>query len=494
MGVEVKTYDCTPEPSSLLESNRNLGYSLPEAISDLVDNSISAGAQKISFEINWNEGAPNFILKDDGCGMSDENNELLNSLRLGSKNPLEEREPSDLGRFGFGMKTASLSQSRRLSVMSKRKGGKEKGLTLDLDFIAEQGGKWLVYEAVPENHAKEFNFLREEVESGTVVRWDAWDRAPLDEKDFNSLATEVINHLSVCFHRYLEKGISIMCRDEPISPTSPIPYGEGAQLYSEASLEENLDVRLRAFVLQHPKKWMHDYENVRMFNSFCLFNGFQEQQGIYIYRCNRLLNPHGSWLGMHKATSSSKLARVVIDYPNNADTLWSLDITKTNATIPYSFRREIKNLINITRRGSQNKVIRGNRRTTRALDTDHSSIWRIETNSEINAFSYRLNNAHPLFHELVHQGRFARKDLEYLFELIADNLPIAKIIDNNDENPSMHDRSRLFPELTERDLNYAEALHSKRLSEGGSKQASISWILSLEPFCYHEREIKQLLQ
>ena len=82
---EIETFDFTPDPISLLESNRNLGYSIEEAISDLIDNSISAGATKISYELHWNDGKPYFLLKDNGCGMSNADKELVNSFRLGSK-------------------------------------------------------------------------------------------------------------------------------------------------------------------------------------------------------------------------------------------------------------------------------------------------------------------------------------------------------------------------------------------------------------------------
>ena len=120
MGID--TFDFTPDPISLLESNRNLGYSIEEAISDLIDNSISAEATNVSYEIHPNNGQPYFLLKDNGLGMSNADNELVDSFRLGSKNPLDERDPNDLGRFGFGMKTASLSQARILTVITKKKG------------------------------------------------------------------------------------------------------------------------------------------------------------------------------------------------------------------------------------------------------------------------------------------------------------------------------------------------------------------------------------
>ena len=89
---KLEAEDFTPDPISLLESNRNLGYAIDEAISDLIDNSISAGATEISYEMHWNVGQPYFLLKDNGSGMSNKNNELINSFRLGSKNPLEERD------------------------------------------------------------------------------------------------------------------------------------------------------------------------------------------------------------------------------------------------------------------------------------------------------------------------------------------------------------------------------------------------------------------
>ena len=78
MGID--TFDFTPDPISLLESNRNLGYSIEEAISDLIDNSISAEATNVSYEIHSNNGKPYFLLKDNGIGMSNLDNELVDSF------------------------------------------------------------------------------------------------------------------------------------------------------------------------------------------------------------------------------------------------------------------------------------------------------------------------------------------------------------------------------------------------------------------------------
>ena len=61
-----------------------------------------------------------------------------------------------------------------------------------------------------------------------------------------------------------------------------------------------------------------------------------------MYTDDRLLTPKGGWLELIRSGNHSKLARVTIDFPNNADSSWSLDIKKTSATIPYKFREEIK--------------------------------------------------------------------------------------------------------------------------------------------------------
>ena len=169
-------------------------------------------------------------------GMSNANNELVDSFRLGSKNPLEERDPNDLGRFGFGMKTASLSQARILTVITKKKGYTTLAFSLDLNFIRDKG-KWLLRTVDDDLFEAELDYLNN-LDSGTIIRWDDWDRAPKSEDDLLALNSQINDYLSVCFHRFIEKGISICCHDYSLESCSPIPSGEGAaQFYSEIPLD-----------------------------------------------------------------------------------------------------------------------------------------------------------------------------------------------------------------------------------------------------------------
>jgi hypothetical protein len=488
MGID--TFDFTPDPISLLESNRNLGYSIEEAISDLIDNSISANATKISYETHWNQGKPYFLLKDNGKGMTNLDNDLINSFRLGSRNPLDDRDPDDLGRFGFGMKTASLSQARILTVITKKKGYNTLALSLDLNFIRDKE-RWLLKSADNDFLKTEFEYL-DKLDSGTVIRWDNWDRAPKLEEDFMSLISNINNYLSVCFHRFIEKGVSICCHDYPLEPCSPIPFGEGAALYSKIPLAKNNKAKQISYILQHPKKWEEDYENITRFNSFHLFDGFERQQGIYIYRCDRLLTPRGGWLGLLRKGNAAKLARVVIDYPNDADALWSLDITKTNASIPFEFKREIKKLIDTTKKGSVRKIVRGNRNVNRSLSLSHSNIWQTSEDREFNSYKYIVDTEHPIFRGLIEENKIKEKDLKFLLKLISENLPVAKIIENNDSDPSKHDRMLLQNKLSETDLEIAKILFQNQMKTE-TKAVAFSWLLNFEPYCYCEEQLKKEL-
>jgi hypothetical protein len=104
----------------MVESLRGFGYSTATAIADIVDNSISAGARNVWITFTYGGSASIISILDDGHGMSAE--ELLRAMTLGGISPLLQRSATDLGRFGLGLKTASFSQCRCLTVASRRSG------------------------------------------------------------------------------------------------------------------------------------------------------------------------------------------------------------------------------------------------------------------------------------------------------------------------------------------------------------------------------------
>ena len=106
-----------PHAPFLMQSMRSLGYSLQSALADLIDNSVAAQATNIQIDFSHN-GMPRIAILDNGFGMSED--ELVSAMRFGSMDPRQVRGQTDLGRFGLGMKTASLSQCRRLTVLSRQ--------------------------------------------------------------------------------------------------------------------------------------------------------------------------------------------------------------------------------------------------------------------------------------------------------------------------------------------------------------------------------------
>lgn len=136
----MKTVDASPHASSLIEGMRDFGYTLDSALADIVDNSVTACATRVDIYSEMFGADPVIAVIDDGKGMS--KTELLEALRPGSRNPREERIEGDLGRFGLGLKTASFSQCRRLTVIT-RVGGRTSAARWDLDRVAAED-KWLL--------------------------------------------------------------------------------------------------------------------------------------------------------------------------------------------------------------------------------------------------------------------------------------------------------------------------------------------------------------
>ena len=143
-----KTAPADPEASSMIETFRAIGYSVESAIADLLDNSISAGAKNIWIDYNWKGEDTSISIIDDGDGMTNE--VLINAMRPGSRNPLDIREDKDLGRFGLGLKTASFSQCKKFSVISKTKDGDPSFWCWDLEFVKNVAKTWTLINYYPD--------------------------------------------------------------------------------------------------------------------------------------------------------------------------------------------------------------------------------------------------------------------------------------------------------------------------------------------------------
>src|SRR5262249_36068193 len=147
------------------------------------------------------------VIADDGLGMSDQ--ELLGALTVGSRDPRAVREVSDLGRFGLGLKTASFSQARRLTVASRDGGGEDAIYRWDLDYVGEVND-WRLLRGTREG-SRERICVIEELASGTAVLLENLDRVvgqgPASDRrshgQFLANVDRVEQHLAMVFHRYI---------------------------------------------------------------------------------------------------------------------------------------------------------------------------------------------------------------------------------------------------------------------------------------------------
>ncbi len=387
----MKTEVVNPNVKNFVKSLRDLGYTLKIAVADIIDNSITAKASNIKI---YAVSQPEMVLSilDDGLGMSVE--ELVEAMRLATKNPEHDREKDDLGRFGLGLKTASFSQCKKLSVISK-KNGIISARQWDLDYISKKND-WLLITPDPTSieTLPLFDVLNNQ-KQGTLVTWQKINE--YYKEDFPDEIDRLRKHLSLVFHRFLEgsvisRSISITINNNSLKAFNPFNISHPAtqQLQIEKIKMNNSTINIQPFILPH-----HSKLSQQEYEQYATEEGYTKSQGFYLYRANRLLI-YGTWWGLHKAVDAHKLVRVKIDIPNNQDKYWGIDIKKSTANPISDIKVDLKRItIQITERGSRLYTGRGRK----IKDKISTRFWEL---LPINGgLRFSLNPKHPLFEKLI---------------------------------------------------------------------------------------------
>jgi hypothetical protein len=413
-------YDEMPPATSMIESVRSCGYDLNTAIADIIDNSISANARNINVELQWNKGDPYVCILDNGTGMTD--GELAKNIMLGSTPPSEKRNKNDLGRFGLGMKTASFSMARELNVFTKTNSSKLSFRQWDLDKI-EETKKWLVFKEFPSWY-DELNDQIKIKNQGTLIYWKKCDRFgkyASSEKTLKSTAVELVNYLGTIFSRFFvgKDNIKIYVNSLLVEGWNPIPEKSrslGIQTYS--------NFKVHPFVLPHRSQ----FSNPDDFDNASGINGWNSQQGFYIYRENRLI-VNGTWLGLKRLKNDehTKLARIIIDIDSELDHIWQLDILKSKASVPSGKIRD--NLESIARktRSAAEEVYRHRGKTiSRSVGASKSFMWNIVVKDD-GTKNFTINRDFPLIKSIKENYIGNKKDINHLITLIERLLPTESI-------------------------------------------------------------------
>jgi len=408
-----------PNANALIESLRSIGYNFESAISDLIDNSISANAENIHIKFDFDPQLKLSIF-DDGNGMSQD--ELIDAMRFGSQDPTIEREMSDLGRFGLGLKSASLSQCKKLTVISK-KNNLTSAASWDLDYI-KKVQDWKI-NLLDQHSIIEINNLhKQEIDNtkhGTVVIWSNFDRFDFSSADFQKNFLDTIAsleaHLSLVFHRFLEKEkdqLNIFINGHQIKSNDPFLRSNLSTQKKETQIKKIKDEKIfvTPYILPHLNKLSREE-----ISSLGGKQNLKQNQGYYIYR-NRRLIIWGKWFNQYPKEELAKLVRVQVDIPNTLDYLWEIDVKKSQAVIPAVIKKNLGMMINESlNSGKQVFRYKGKSKNRSGL----IKVWnRIEERDYIR---YEINQNHPIIENLLTKNPSSRDQIINVFKMIQSNIP-----------------------------------------------------------------------
>ena len=428
--MKPKTRSAPPRAMAMLESLRGLGYSTGASLADILDNSVSAGATEVQLDFAWDGKKSRVAILDNGRGMGDA--ELESAMRLGDKNPLDARSAHDLGRFGMGLKTASFSQCRRLTVATV-KDGATSCLRWDLDELAaDPDGGWLLFEG-PAQGSRPFIAVLKGKKAGTLVLWESMDRivtAGYGSDDFHDLMDTVESHLAMVFHRLLQgprAKLKLLLNGRAVAPWDPFMSGHPAKPWSSPPSNHSTDcgtVTVQAHVLPH-----RDKLTAKEFKDNAGPAGWTAQQGFYVYRNERLLVA-GGWLGMGGSRvwnreEAHRLARIRLDIPNTADADWKIDVRKSTARPPMSLRPWLTLLAENTReRARRVFAYRGTPAPAKG-NVPIEQAWRVERVKA--GMRYRIDEAHPSVSALLESAGALAPLVKSMLRVIEETVPVQRI-------------------------------------------------------------------
>lgn len=474
-----------PSAPILIESIRSIGYSFETAIADLIDNSISAKATRIDILSIPNE-EPYIIIFDNGNGMNKV--ELEEAMRLGSKNPNEVREENDLGRFGLGLKSASLSQCRNLTVVSK-KDGKLSAFSWNLDYVIERNS-WSILEYSEEEIMQLENIeLFKDVETGTYVLLKKFDKIQASTLEINKTITEkmssTIDHLALVFHRYLDDGVEIYVNNRKIESIDPFltkNKATQAKRTQEIKIGESI-IKVKPYILPHYNKLSEDD-----LKKVAGKEDLRKNQGFYIYRNKRLII-WGTWFRLSRQDELSKLARVMVEIPNSLDDVWGIDIKKSTANIPDIIKKNLYSCIEESVFTSK-EVYRYRGRKENNSEK-YNYVWdRIKTRD---GYEYRINRDLPQIQLL---SKNFDKDVLIEFERLLKNIeksfPTNTVYLDVADGKLKNDSEMSAEEIDELIMAFEDSLN-KCQELGLNVIEFYEQIIKTEPYCNNEK-LKELMK
>lgn len=334
----IGTVRLEPDPRSLEALGRN--HTLEAALAELVDNSVDAAARHVLIRFVRDGGRLlRLLVIDDGAGMGEER--LNVAMTVGGNRAYAEAE---IGRFGLGLKAASFSQARSVTVVSREVDGAAAGRRWQASNAKSNYGCEIVErEFAADQLAGEWGFPIDV--HGTVVRWDDVKGFPaVDDEQavgrfLQGAITKIRTHLGLIFHRILASGeiaVSIDVEDggevlsaSEVTPLDPFGYPRSGAIGWPKRLR--VDGEHGRLLLE-----CHIWPGRSTLEEFRLDGDSINRQGLYVYY-NRRLVQSGGWNGLCHADKQLNLARVALDIEGDVEQLISLKPEKNGIEVGPDF-------------------------------------------------------------------------------------------------------------------------------------------------------------
>lgn len=470
---------CPPKADAMINSLRAFGYDLSKAIADIIDNSIFAKARHIAVDYDWDSGRPWIRIVDDGIGMTEK--ELKEAMRLGSKSPLDERDELDLGRFGLGLKTASFSQSKLLTVHTKTASGDNATRCWDLNHVLTSK-KWELAIKAPRGSIQLLSKL-DSFDSGTVVLWQQLDRivgenVTNDEENqalFLAKFQPVVKYLEVVFHRFMAGRNRVWISVGRHKCRAWDPFLINNEFTQELSSEklDNHKVPVTPYVLPHVSKRTREETET----GSGLY-GWNAHQGFYVYRNRRMIIPGGYLDFDFTPEEHFKLCRIKVDLPNDLDHEWGIDVRKATASPPGNVRGDLERIAKATRAQAV-KIYRA--RTGAAKNVKRrgslNDVWLKKRRGD--KILYEINRDNEAIKRILEEVTPKKSWVRKLFHLIEKTVPHRLIIMDNADHEDCHMNLPVKAGEPPKELLFlCKKIFKERLKKGGDPHQAADYVCS----------------
>lgn len=471
-----------PDPVATIESLRSLGYSLESAVADLIDNSIGAEAASTEVTLHWAGSQSWVAVVDDGRGMTEDG--LRRAMRIGSWDPRNVREPHDLGRFGFGLKTASFSQCEELTVATRSAGSSRLLVrSWDLEHVRSTA-KWELRASAPPGTSEILDRLQLR-SRGTTVLWRrltslVGSDTELDDHVTRRRFTDQIvlleGHLGMTFGRYLARNrdpFVLRLNTQTVRPWDPFLT---SSTWTQRLPPETLRIRGEAMKVEPYVLPYQGRLTTQQQTEAAGPMGWNAQQGFYIYRNDRLITA-GTWLGLRGLNNADayNLARISVEIPSSLDSEWSLNITKGTVQPPAVLRQDLARIATETRRRARSVLKSRGGLVGKKGKRTVIPVW--QQRRRHGELILSINRQHPLIAQVLASDSVSPRQLGAILDLIEETIPSAAL-----PSASPPDRGTGDGQPPESVVQLARRLYEKFLLDGLTRQQAADKLLACEPF------------